>query len=206
MNISSIVIRISWRNKEIAIKTVIFSLSVLISVQRLNSSRDNCENAHILYEKLYFSLTEVLSGSMTTRHWYKRAIVQHQYWLKGSAIYLWIHHWPKVTTLGIDGAEIQIQSSLRWPEHTQLFHPISIPSWLKCWACTFPPLYNHCISITNLFWSNTSICILVKTSNNLQPKLLNKEIFQRSNKVCKKKIALLKHTLNLHCQIAHLSI
>lgn len=126
VNISSIVIIISWRNKKIAIKTVIFSLPVLISVQRLNSSKDNCENTHILYEKLYLSLTEVLSGCMTTRHWYKRAKVQHQYWLKGSGIYLWIHHLPKVTTLGIDGAEIQIQSSLSWPKHTQLFHPIHL--------------------------------------------------------------------------------
>lgn len=42
------------------------------------------------------------------------------------------------------------------------------------------------VSMTKVFWSNKNICSLVKTNNNLQPKLpLNKEIFlsrrQRSN-------------------------
>lgn len=91
---------------------------------------------------------------------------------------LLISHLPKVTTLGRDRAEIQIQSSLSCAKPTQLLIQFLFQLELNTRPAFFFFSYNHQVSITNLFWSTTSICILVKTSTNLQPKLLlNEEIF-----------------------------
>lgn len=184
----------------------IFFSPIAILVQGLNFSSEECGNAHILYEKPCLSLAKVSSGPVATRQWHKRATVQYQYCLKGSVIYFQTHHLPKVTMLGRDEAEIQIQFRLSCAKLPQ-FPYIQFVFQLEWNAGPTFIFYSHGVSITKLFWSNKSICLLVKTSNNccLNSYLIKKSFSQRGNKVCKE-ITLLKHTFNLHCQMAHLSM
>lgn len=153
----------------------------------------------ILYRKLHLSSAEVLCGPVaTTRPWCNRVTLRHQYCLKGSGIYLWIHHLTKVTSLGKEGAKHQIQSHLTCAKLTQPFCPISPSAWVKWWGCiSFPVVMKFLllISFDHASWSKQAIICSLNS-------LIKKSFSQSSSKVCKE-LALLKHTSNLHCQIAH---
>lgn len=177
---------------------------VFFPVQGLSSSQDDCGNAHIVDEKLHLSPERVwlarwpqdndTEGNSPTPVLFERLC----YLLLTSSL-------PEVTTLGRDGAEIQIQSGLSCAKPTHL----SIRFFFQLDLNTGPAFFFLRIMESLLLISFDQLQAYVSWSKQalicrLNSYLMKKSFSQRSNKVCKE-IALLKRTFNLHCQIAHWS-